>query len=412
MCSKLLHHFNQLPNEIILKIFQYFDISDLDHQIGKVCQRWELLSEDASIRTSLNMKIFNKYLQESSKLPNNGENYFHVYRKSLEASPELKYFSYYEPTDSNLNWSPLFKMVCSTLQRYNAGITHLCIKSFIVPENIITPALFSLLENMKQLQSLVLSIASSFTLPIRLLTQLQSLEVLQCDFMSIDLYSLLGNSATKLEKLILNDTSTFVINEDYSECVEHLLRYFKCSLTELHLPSHIVTVDILEEISLCQKLKSLNLTSGAGADIEITDIFFVKLGNLTKLEKIAFDNLTGVSSSSLSKLFSSYNWKGLKSVSLSYIDNLTNTNIEKLASNCLHLDSLEIEGCRRISDCSIEFIIFYCKALTSLSLIHCRGIKGRFLPTIKQELPHLKKMSLDGCPIRSETGLHEINLVG
>jgi len=50
---------NDLPEEVLLKIFSYFGPQDLGHIIAKVCERWHALAKDMVLWKTLSYKCDN-----------------------------------------------------------------------------------------------------------------------------------------------------------------------------------------------------------------------------------------------------------------------------------------------------------------------------------------------------------------
>ena len=48
---------NDLPDEILLQIFSYFSLPEVDTSLGKVCRRWSRLAEEKCLRTSVEVTL-------------------------------------------------------------------------------------------------------------------------------------------------------------------------------------------------------------------------------------------------------------------------------------------------------------------------------------------------------------------
>ena len=64
----------------------------------------------------------------------------------------------------------------------------------------------------------------------------------------------------------------------------------------------------------------------------------------------------------------------LKYVSFSGCDEITDTGLQKFASNCPNLEALDLSDCFELTDNSIKTLAFCCKFLKDLNLSGCKMV--------------------------------------
>ena len=70
-------------------------------------------------------------------------------------------------------------------------------------------------------------------------------------------------------------------------------------------------------------------------------------------------------------------YPGLKSLHLSYCDEVTDDGVSKIGEGCRQLRSLELSYCRAVSDVGISKIGEGCPELRSLHLEDCHKVRGQ-----------------------------------
>ncbi len=99
--------------------------------------------------------------------------------------------------------------------------------------------------------------------------------------------------------------------------------------------------------------------------------------------------------------------RNLRSLSLHYCKNITNTGIANITANLKQLASLDIAYCKSITDAEVTLIATDLPNLTSLDLSHCPLIGDAGIRSIATNL-HLTSLNVQGCTQITDAGIKSI----
>ena len=366
----------QMPEEIIVKVFSYFDIMELDHLLSCVCLSWRRIAKHAALRKSMLLPNYNLKPSRSDCI------------LSIKRSPFLTSFSF-DDTNNSSKASVDIDALMQYLMEKQSNLKCLKVHSMNLNCRIIE----KICVKFHSLLDLSISSNSEFVLPLAQMNHLHRLEIHSSHNFHLDLSDLgtnIANSDFHLKTLILCNLLSSYSRENN---ILKLIQVFSTNLQSLQLLDMDITSQILQKVSSCHHLKYLRVECMDG--ISVSNEALLSLSELP-IEKLSFDGFCNLPHNCLLKFVSHSNFMSLHHISLSSIQNLNNSILEKLGSCCRQLRSLCIHHCK-VTDSGIEEIIFYCKLLEYLWLTGLSKLKGRFLPTISFSLPKLKCLFIEDC---------------
>ena len=95
----------------------------------------------------------------------------------------------------------------------------------------------------------------------------------------------------------------------------------------------------------------------------------------------------------------------LKSIDLSYCQNISDIGISALAEGCHDLTSVAFDDCQSLSDICVTALAVGCHDLTSISLRYCKNVSDIGLTALAEGCPHLTSIDLSNCARISDIGL-------
>ena len=401
-------HIHNLPDEMIMRIFQFFDIIEQDFQLARVCQKWKMLTKIVSFRITVDVRNLKKYFKRIK--PWNLTKLYQGLQDSLIRSPSLKACVY-----ENLDGVPhrmLYNNFFDTLMNYNKKVTYLSVENRHTTD--LNPSISDVTERLVMLENFVLSIPRRIDLNLAVLKELRTLEFYMWKYSDFNIRmetaSEVGINPSTLQKLIIHGNQKFRGDDRYKGVTSRLISAFATSLIELHIPFHLVDEENLNKVYGCKELQKLHLSCGSLTNIEIPECILENLKVMKSLKPEVTWDLANVMENSLLKLFLSRFWNCQKSIYLFHRMDLTDAHLHELAGNknSNRIESICIEDCPKLTDIGIRYLVERCKSLHSLSVIECLRIEGEFLRSIREYLPQLKNVCLDGCEVRSKDCREEL----
>jgi hypothetical protein len=125
--------------------------------------------------------------------------------------------------------------------------------------------------------------------------------------------------------------------------------------------------------------------------------------NLTALNLTSSNNVTDAE---LEKIASGCS--NLTALNLTYCSNVTDTGLQRIAAGCAHLRSLNLNHCFRLTDIGMEKIAAGCPNLASLNLYNCTNLTDRGLELIAAGCPGLTSLVLTHCSELTDAALYWI----
>jgi Leucine-rich repeat (LRR) protein len=359
--------FDQLPNEILLKIFSYLSIDDLVLCVRNVCTRWRTVSDDDEIWMPLRYSPHGSVPQEDII-------------RNLQNMPALRTFRYTGICNIIENLSeycrrirvlkiPHIKLKASLLKLTMERLTELRVLDILISPTEGGPELTRIIGQSKTLVRLHLTSADGDTLTEGLLKPI-------------------ADGCPNLKKLKCED-----FNCPSSEICYLLQRKKHQLVTYDH--RGLVSADFFTALNECTNLKRLTFI-----DVHIDGPFeeippITKLQNLEALE-ISCCRFPMVKKIPLTLFLETFPF--LSYIGIPYaegnIDDLTN----KILLKCPSLEYLNLEGnyelhCRGLRN------IGSCKLLKYLDVSSCTELRKKAMKYVAEGCPELQYLDVSGIDI-------------
>ena len=375
-------HINDLPEEILLKIFSYFSAPELCRRIIPVCTAWRRIGYDPSLWTSL--KFGSGWAATRGVKAD-------TIKHLIQLSPRLKIFEYYSNASISLIIKQLAKY-CHSLQILELQCKPLTFKT--------VEALVTNCPNIRQL-SLYKIEGTDHTkyLPLANLKHLQALELSGCEWADDDFMLAMSANCTKLEYLNLQSLCHF--DESLSVFLSNCIQ----TLRTLKLCIYDISDVTFQKISQCTFLERLTIDLA----VNITDAAFIQFQNLKHLQSITLSRLWHISPGTCEAVFGHPSMKNLQDVELDNARAVDDIVIKSLVQNASNLRVLSLEGCACVSDDALYAVVAWSKNLVYLNLERMTGLHGHFLVGIDAMLPLLRVLRVDSCSAIDRTFLENIS---
>ncbi|XP_065206966.1 F-box/LRR-repeat protein 21-like [Planococcus citri] len=370
--------FDNLPEEIVLKIFKFVPQSCLQNDIAKVCERWQRISRDNSLyrdvhfdaRLSLNMAIdvIQKYAQHINRL---------VISRRLD-------------TDDILKVLP----ACTNLTSLTADS---CTGWFIPYGRISTEVdadlISTILEKNAKLGSLRISHSTVKNGGIKIGAGhcLDTLVLKNSYYQrSIEERGLLNQAKLRvlnLQGLILNKATLYEVILKNHQTLETI----KLDVWEPQLGSND---QVLNAISKCHRLNKLLIRNVSFYNI--SDHSIQQLTKLSHLTSLTFSKMDNVSPKSFANLFKQPHSKNYTKIHLSACEGVNSTVVRTIAKNCPNLINLTLHQPKATNGnlftaVDLIYLASKCVQLRFLDLCYTHFSIGIAIPVIVYFLPNLKR---------------------
>ncbi|XP_033751799.1 F-box/LRR-repeat protein 2-like [Pecten maximus] len=362
-------HFDFIPNEIILKIFSYFEPLHLCRQISPVSKRWRKLAYDASLWSLLDLN-WNPHISSVDlcwiikrlgcirklRLQN---------RQMLSVS-EVSVFTEFCPllTDVDLGFCSTcsadilecFILNCENLERINIEGCHL--------------------------------VADECCKVLAKAQHLRYLNFSHCIITDAGVSHLARNL---LQIVSLNiDGIGWISDKSIMTLVEHQHKHLRW----LDIDGAELTDRSMEAIASCSGLERLNVSF---CEL-LTDITLQKIKKMERLTCLSLRKGTELTNAGMIDLFSSDALVNLTSLDLSDCGNLMDSAVLQILKCCgKNLKQLHLRWCCSLLEESVTAIVDTCSLLETLELVGLHKILGKCFDRIPKCMPHLTLLDLRQC---------------
>jgi hypothetical protein len=358
--------FQQLPDEILLKIFSYLSIEDLSLSIRDVCTNWREVSEDDKIW--FNLRYCPNVYAELGEI-----------NSMLDKMPALRQFHY----TGTFNFIQKLCECCRRIRVLHIPDTTLNANDLMLAMRCLTELteLGIYICPMEQAIMLTLIIGQSETL------------------VSLTLYSPRGENAVQGLLMPIADGCpklTVIKCKARNSTTGEICYFLHCKKHQLVTFEHHgqVTASIFTAINECTNLKSLSFSGDGSSGILNGAIPITKLQNLKSLE-ISHYTLPTVNIIALTLFVNTLSH--LSYIGLSYIrgdiDDLTNSIILK----CPLLTHLNLEG-NQLHYTGLRNI-YSCKMLKYLDISDCGRVGKRAMTYVAEGCPQLQYLNVSRIPV-------------
>ena len=364
--------FDDLPNEILLKIFSYLNFEDLAFSIQDVSLRWRLLSQDELLWRDV---VFcpDKDLTEEQII------------NKIKKMPALKSFC------SAQNTSPF---VLQYLCKWCKKITSIDLDLHQCME----PALFeSILNAFPNIETLKLPLPTGSVMEemksVKLMAQCKTLETLTLKWNRGNIFTIADFVITELvhgcPALKHLDCGNFeIVDErffDFLEMKKDQLLSLVCTIE--------VTKKFSEKLSKCSKLQSLNIIN-----LDAT-MCYGDIEPLTKLKTLQRFELNFSSDCIMDELplfFLSGSFSKIVHLNLSNSYHMNDEIVHSICKNCPLLKYFAISGSQSLQDEGLKFI-GYCKHLEHLDVSMSMALSDGSMEYVGDGCSNLKHLIISGC---------------
>jgi hypothetical protein len=364
--------FDDLPNEILLKIFSYLSIEDLSLSTYNVSMHWREVSQDNKLWKNA---VFSPRKEMSDK----------EIVKYLENMPALKSYSATRKT-TNIVTDTLCRC-CRNIKSIGLHTSH----------NMTVSVIQKIIHHFPHIESLKVPLPSPMPLQ-----QLKFCEVIgQCQ--SLRSLSLTPNPENELPMYegVLVPISDgcpslqhihldycYDIHEDINNLLEkkrHQLLSFSCII--------YVTKDTAEHVSECAKLQHLEIVN-LNNDVLYDDI--KSLIKLTHLKYFAFRFCSEDVVNNLPMFFQSGSFSQIVHLDLSESYFINDITVITVCENCPQLQHLNLSGSQSLQNEGLRYI-GKCIHLDHLDLSVCMDLTDGSMEYVGAGCHNLKTLDISGC---------------
>ncbi|XP_060072396.1 F-box/LRR-repeat protein 2-like [Ylistrum balloti] len=363
------NHFDFVPNEIILKIFSYFDPLDLCKQISLVSKRWRKLAYDVSLWTLLDLN-WNPHLSSVNlcwiiKRLGCIRKLCLQSRQMLSVS-EVSVFTEFCPllTDVDLGFCSTcsadileyFVLNCENLERINVEGCHM-----------VADECCEVLAKAKRLKHLNFS---------------------HCIITDAGLCHLARNLSQIVSLNIdgigwINDKSMITLVEHHHE-----------NLKWLDIDGAELTDRSIEAVAGCSGLERLTVSF---CEL-LTDTSLREVSKMTKLNCLSLRKGTELTNAGVVELFSTDAMSNLTCLDLSDCGDLKDSAVLQILKCCgRNLRQLRLCWCCSLQEESVTAIVDTCSSLETLDLVGLHKIFGKCFDRIPKCMPKLTLLDLRQC---------------
>ncbi|KAJ9586674.1 hypothetical protein L9F63_019712 [Diploptera punctata] len=197
-------------------------------------------------------------------------------------------------------------------------------------------------------------------------------------------------NCTRLEELCLQR-----IDKMYDEDVKHVISNIGAQLTTLKLDGIKLTDNSFCYLHHCTRLQVLDMTYC----IQMTDKGLLEgIGALQELRSLSLRGAWNFTAQALSTFLHRPAMASIIYLNLYICITLDDYGLEGIALRCVHLKTLTLGWCNKVTDAGIMKVICNCKKLQILELEGVERITGTgYLDLVPTHLPLLKRLYLRSC---------------
>ncbi|PKA63837.1 F-box protein [Apostasia shenzhenica] len=195
------------------------------------------------------------------------------------------------------------------------------------------------------------------------------------------------------------------------ETVPRVLQIVGCRLSQrdlcsLLLVSRWCSRALVSQQSLWKALDLREANNAGGRLISVLslDRYQVKKINLEFARDIDDDHLLLLKSKAIGQL------QNLESLNLNGCQKISDKGIEAVASACPNLRILSIYWNVRVTDLSIKYLVMHCKRIIGLNLSGCKNISDRSMHLIGSNYKNLEELNVTRCIKITDGGLQHVLL--
>ncbi|CAK8677381.1 unnamed protein product [Clavelina lepadiformis] len=266
-----------------------------------------------------------------------------------------------------------------------------------------------------------------------------NLELPDCDYVTAQILEEIRKNCTKIETLILSLCSN--VDNEAMEVVSKFEHLQILNISECHqvtdkgvnfiadMPCQILQflsydVQQFTDRSIVNLVsKQINIESLVLSGVNLTDysvihaclhlanlktFYIYNCKNLTdrsiyalcgkiRLECLCLQRARNVSRLAINHLFQEKPLVNLWDLSISYTDAVLDETVDAISSGCPHLESIDLNICRKVTDESIDKLIKSCRKLEVVCLNGLTNLEGDWLAEIDHYLPKLHFLGIAFC---------------
>ncbi|XP_066245198.1 F-box/LRR-repeat protein 4 [Euwallacea similis] len=338
-------HFSMLPNEIILKIFQYLDLKSLN-RCAEVNTRWNKLAQDPTLYQNISLKTY-WYLVDVKTL-----DYFLNKVRNVKKL-DLSWCNEYQLCfNVRLNYEYHCKLQ-NIIETASHTVTHLSMNdNYFVDIDVLDKIALC-----RELVDLRLHHTDNWIRsPLDKLTKLVALDLSLTNIIDQDLIQIIMANP-HLEHLILDLCERLVLMDSV---VEAVTMYNKKLRTWSSWKTVSFTSEGVRKFSTCENLEELDLgwclmNRGPG------DCLKEIAGGCKKLRRLILSE-----------------WRGV-----------TDQQLMSIVLSCKELSQLDLIGIKNISSELCEKALFLLPKLRLLDISFCDGVRQHEVEIWRQQYPHI-----------------------
>jgi F-box/leucine-rich repeat protein 2/20 len=426
--------FDDLPNEVLLKIFTYLNIEELVVSTQNVCMRWREVSRDNKLWKNA---VFNPRKEITDK----------EVAKYLESMPALRSYSATRRT-GNIVIDALCKS-CRNIRSIDLHYSH----------NMNIPLIQKIIQHFPHIESLRVPLPYHMLLEelikfAELIGQCQSLRSLSldgnamCNVVMEGVLIPIADGCPSLQHIHLGYHGH--LHEDILNLLQrkrYQLLSFSCEMSVTkNMAEHISACTSLQHLEIANyndhllyddiqsliKLKNLKYFAFRCCSEDVVNnlpMFFLS-GSLSQIVHLDLSESYYISDITVTAIFDScpqlqhLNISGSQSLQneglryigkcshLQYLDlsmcmDLTDSSMEYVGAGCCNLKKLDISGCYKMTDKAIEHVV-KCKELQVLKFNY-NDLTGSSFHLISTHLQRLSELHLENCKYLNEVYVDELH---
>ncbi|XP_067124476.1 F-box/LRR-repeat protein 20-like [Centruroides vittatus] len=359
--------FDDLPNELQLKIFSYLTTAEVCRYVAPVCREWREKAKDPVLWKVIVLKdVHVDYLDRFCRI---------LTRATMLKCLTLRALSC--PLQDFARCSLSFPL-----------LTHLDL-GFC---NDVNPQIISVFVSNCRLISVLnvegcLGINQAAVNIISTLKYLRSLNLSHCTFLSNPAIVRLAENCPRLQELNVDGITTIT---DSAICL--LCENLQDSLQHIELDGEELTDKSYKCIGQCRNLIKLGISFAE----MITDRSLMYLKKLSKLRYLKLRRGTHLTAPALKDIFVG---PELKYLTFLEFDSLMieDDGIKSMTECCTELRYLGLQWCWKITDVGLDFIVTNCHNLRGIDLLGLYRITGTALLKVPSNMKHLGYLNLEQC---------------
>ncbi|XP_069675545.1 F-box/LRR-repeat protein fbxl-1-like isoform X5 [Periplaneta americana] len=398
-------HFNDLPDELLIKIFSYISMEDLAMSVQHVSGRWKDVSQDNALWKK---KVFSPDEKTTDE----------EIARCLKNMPALKAYCPKRGTDRN---------IVNILCQYCKNIDHIEFTWSQKLRNILVKRILEAFPNIVNLSIPIPQERGNHLEFAQLIGQFENLTTLnftERSFQNIAEGTLMAiaDGCSSLQHL---DLGYFEFPELE---IRYLLKKRGHQLLYLHLSCYISTLGH-ELLCKCTNLKYLNYEN---SNNDLPRTYMDHLSRLSKLEELKLCEFKENQTKNIPNIFYKQSLSKLVNLSIYFCDGFGTAELTGIFTNCLQIQFLLIRGCIDsgdgfkyignlkqlehldiacsdcLSDKGVEYIGVGCKNLKHLDMGYCLLLTTMSVEYVCAGCPKLKYLSICECPLMTDAVIESV----